>query len=147
MPCRWSPAGRRRGRAGHGRLPAGGERGRRGRAALRTAHRCRSGEAAGRGPGAAGAALAEAVALWGDRPGAEPALIAAVAPTVATRLAQVSIEAVADLADAELSLGRAEAAAARLAGLLAEHPVHERAAALPGLRGATGAARVGIRST
>ncbi|MGW6495686.1 AfsR/SARP family transcriptional regulator [Nonomuraea angiospora] len=81
-------------------------------------------------PEAAGAALAEAVALWGDRPGAEPALIAAVAPTVATRLAQVSIEAVADLADAELSLGRAEVAAARLTGLLAEHPVHERAAAL-----------------
>ncbi|MGP3965185.1 AfsR/SARP family transcriptional regulator [Nonomuraea sp. 3N208] len=79
---------------------------------------------------AAVAALAEAVALWGDDPGAEPAVIAAVAPTVATRLAQVSIEAVADLADAELSLGRAEAAAARLTGLLAEQPVHERAAAL-----------------
>ncbi|MEU6789091.1 BTAD domain-containing putative transcriptional regulator [Nonomuraea angiospora] len=81
-------------------------------------------------PEAAGVALAEAVALWGDHPGAEPAVIAAVAPTVATRLAHVSIEAVADLADAELSLGRAEAAAARLTGLLAEHPVHERAAAL-----------------
>jgi DNA-binding SARP family transcriptional activator len=81
-------------------------------------------------PEAAGAALAEAVALWGDRPGAEPAVIAAVAPTVATRLAYVSIEAVADLADAELSLGRAEVAAARLTGLLAEHTVHERAAAL-----------------
>ncbi|MER6004886.1 BTAD domain-containing putative transcriptional regulator [Nonomuraea angiospora] len=81
-------------------------------------------------PEAAGAALAEAVALWGDHPGAEPAAIAAVAPTVATRLAHVSIEAVADLADAELSLGRAEVAAARLTGLLAEHTVHERAAAL-----------------
>jgi predicted ATPase/DNA-binding SARP family transcriptional activator len=81
-------------------------------------------------PEAAGAALAEAVALWGDHPGAEPAVIAAVAPTVATRLAQVSIEAVADLADAELSLGRAEMAAARLTGLLAEQTVHERAAAL-----------------
>ncbi|SEH03618.1 Predicted ATPase [Nonomuraea solani] len=81
-------------------------------------------------PEAAAAALTEAVALWGDHPGAEPALIAAVAPTVATRLAQVSIEAVADLADAELSLGRAEAAAARLTGLLAGRPVHERAAAL-----------------
>ncbi|MET9251453.1 BTAD domain-containing putative transcriptional regulator [Nonomuraea sp. NPDC003709] len=81
-------------------------------------------------PEAAGAALAEAVALWGDHPGAEPAVIAAVAPTVATRLAHVSIEAVADLADAELSLGRAEVAAARLTGLLAEHTVHERAAAL-----------------
>ncbi|MGW0201075.1 AfsR/SARP family transcriptional regulator [Nonomuraea sp. NPDC003201] len=81
-------------------------------------------------PEAAGAALAEAVALWGDHPGAEPAVVAAVAPTVATRLAHVSIEAVADLADAELSLGRAEVAAARLTGLLAEHTVHERAAAL-----------------
>jgi predicted ATPase/DNA-binding SARP family transcriptional activator len=81
-------------------------------------------------PEAAGAALAEAVALWGDHPGAEPAVIAAVAPTVATRLAHVSIEAVADLADAELSLGQAEVAAARLTGLLAEHTVHERAAAL-----------------
>ncbi|MEU4517210.1 BTAD domain-containing putative transcriptional regulator [Amycolatopsis sp. NPDC024027] len=74
---------------------------------------------------AASAALAEAVALWG-----EPALIAAVAPAVATRLARLSIEAVADLAEAELSLGRAEPAAARLTGLLAEHPAHERAAAL-----------------
>ncbi|MEV6980623.1 BTAD domain-containing putative transcriptional regulator [Sphaerisporangium sp. NPDC051017] len=81
-------------------------------------------------PEAAGAALAEAVALWGDHPGAEPAVIAAVAPTVATRLAHVSIEAVADLADAELSLGRAEVAAARLTGVLAEHTVHERVAAL-----------------
>jgi predicted ATPase/DNA-binding SARP family transcriptional activator len=81
-------------------------------------------------PKAAGDALAEAVALWGNHPGAEPAVIAAVAPTIATRLAQLSIEAVADLADAELSLGQAEVAAARLTGLLAEHPVHERAAAL-----------------
>ncbi|MFG6202682.1 ATP-binding protein, partial [Nonomuraea sp. JJY05] len=48
----------------------------------------------------------------------------------ATRLAHASVEAVADLADAELSLGRADAAAARLTALLAEHPVHERAAAL-----------------
>ncbi|QKV78185.1 BTAD domain-containing putative transcriptional regulator [Amycolatopsis sp. Hca4] len=74
---------------------------------------------------AAGTALAEAVALWG-----EPALIAAVAPAVATRLAGLSVEAVTDLADAELALGRAEPAAARLTGLLAEHPAHERAAAL-----------------
>ncbi|NUP00382.1 MAG: AfsR/SARP family transcriptional regulator, partial [Nonomuraea sp.] len=81
-------------------------------------------------PEGAGAALTEAVALWGDRPGAEPAVIAAVAPTVATRLAQVSTEAVADLAEAELSLGRADASAARLTGLLADHPAHERAAAL-----------------
>lgn len=81
-------------------------------------------------PDAASTALAEAVALWGDHPGAEPPVITAVAPTVATRLARVSIEAVADLAEAELSLGRAEAAAARLSGLLAEQTVHERAAAL-----------------
>ena len=81
-------------------------------------------------PEAADAALADAVALWGERPGVEPAVVAAVAPTVATRLAQVSIEAVADLAEAELSLGRVEAAAARLTGLLAEQTVHERAAAL-----------------
>jgi len=81
-------------------------------------------------PEAAGEALAQAMALWGDNPGAEPAVIAAVAPTVATRLAHLSVEAVADLAEAELSLGRAGAAAARLSGLLAEQPVHERAAAL-----------------
>ncbi|AQW55327.1 AfsR/SARP family transcriptional regulator [Streptomyces violaceusniger] len=81
-------------------------------------------------PEAAVAALSKAVALWGDHPGAEPAVIAAVAPTVATRLARVSIEAVTDLADAELSLGRAELAAARLTGLLAERTVDERAAAL-----------------
>ena len=81
-------------------------------------------------PEAAVGALVEALALWGDRPGAEPAVIAAVAPAVATRLARLSIEAVADLADAELSLGRTETAAARLTGLLAEEAVHERAAAL-----------------
>ncbi|MFI0424444.1 AfsR/SARP family transcriptional regulator [Spongiactinospora sp. 9N601] len=87
--------------------------------------RLRAGE-----PEVAGAMLAEAVALWGDQPGAEPAVIAAVAPAVATRLAQASIEAVAGLAEAELALGRAETAAARLTGLLAEHTAHERAAAL-----------------
>ncbi|WP_439378900.1 AfsR/SARP family transcriptional regulator [Amycolatopsis lexingtonensis] len=79
---------------------------------------------------AARAALTEAVALWGEPAGAEPVVIAAVAPTVATRLARVSIEVVADLAGAELSLGHAEVAAARLTGLLAEHPAHERAAGL-----------------
>ncbi|MEV6159848.1 BTAD domain-containing putative transcriptional regulator [Nonomuraea sp. NPDC052129] len=81
-------------------------------------------------PNGAAAVLGEAVTLWGDRPGAEPAVVAAVAPTVATWLVHASVEAVADLADAELSLGRADAAAARLTALLAEHPVHERAAAL-----------------
>ncbi|MGI5156900.1 BTAD domain-containing putative transcriptional regulator [Microbispora sp. CA-102843] len=81
-------------------------------------------------PIAAAAVLGEAVALWGDRPGAEPAVVAAVAPAAATRLAHASVEAVADLAVAELSLGRAGEAAARLTALLAEHPVDERAAAL-----------------
>jgi predicted ATPase/DNA-binding SARP family transcriptional activator len=81
-------------------------------------------------PNAAAARLGEAVALWGDHFGAEPSVVAAVAPAAATRLAHTSVEAVADLADAELSLGRADAAAARLTALLAEQPVHERAAAL-----------------
>ncbi|MDX2933617.1 AfsR/SARP family transcriptional regulator [Streptomyces ipomoeae] len=81
-------------------------------------------------PHAAAAVLGEAVALWDDRPGAEPTAVAAVAPAAATRLAHASVEAVADLADAELSLGRADTAAARLTALLAEHPVHERAATL-----------------
>ncbi|MER5428860.1 BTAD domain-containing putative transcriptional regulator [Streptomyces sp. NPDC002588] len=81
-------------------------------------------------PHAAAAVLGEAVALWGDHPGAEPTAVAAVAPAAATRLAHASAEAVADLADAELSLNRADAAAARLTALLAEHPLHERAAAL-----------------
>ncbi|MGW3009957.1 BTAD domain-containing putative transcriptional regulator [Streptomyces sp. NPDC001219] len=81
-------------------------------------------------PHAAAAVLGEAVALWGDRPGAGPTVVAAVAPAVATRLAHASTEAVADLAEAELARGHADAAAARLAALLAEYPVHERAAAL-----------------
>ncbi|GAA2100896.1 BTAD domain-containing putative transcriptional regulator [Streptomyces albiaxialis] len=81
-------------------------------------------------PDAAATALGEAVALWGDRPGAEPPAVAAVAPAAATRLARTSVEAVTDLAAAELALGRAESAATRLDALLAEHPLHERAAAL-----------------
>lgn len=81
-------------------------------------------------PQGAAAVLGEAVALWGDRPGAEPTVVAAVAPAAATRLAQTSVEAVADLAAAELSLGRADTAADRLTALLAEHRLHERAAAL-----------------
>lgn len=79
---------------------------------------------------AAVAELGEAVRLWGDRPGTDPSVIAAVAPAVATRLAHASVEAVIDLAEAELSLGRAAAAADRLTALLAEQTVHERAAAL-----------------
>ncbi|MFI7132013.1 BTAD domain-containing putative transcriptional regulator [Nonomuraea sp. NPDC050153] len=81
-------------------------------------------------PTAAAALLGEAVTLWGDRPGTEPTAVAAVAPAAATRLAHASVEAVADLAAAELSLGRADAAATRLTALLAEHPAHEHAAAL-----------------
>ncbi|MEU6782120.1 BTAD domain-containing putative transcriptional regulator [Nonomuraea angiospora] len=57
-------------------------------------------------PEAAAAVLGEAVALWGDRPGAEPTVVAAVAPAAATRLAHVSVEAVADLADAATAYGK-----------------------------------------
>lgn len=74
--------------------------------------------------------LDEAVALWGDQPGTEPAVVAAVAPAAATRLAGAAVEAVADLAEAELALGRAPEAAGRLLAVLAGQPVHERAAAL-----------------
>ncbi|MGX6604955.1 BTAD domain-containing putative transcriptional regulator [Micromonosporaceae bacterium Da 78-11] len=81
-------------------------------------------------PRSAAALVGEAVALWGDRAGAEPVAVAAVSPAVASRLAAASVEAVADLADAELALGRYVAAATRLTVLLAEHPVHERVAAL-----------------
>ncbi|MET0134298.1 MAG: BTAD domain-containing putative transcriptional regulator, partial [Kibdelosporangium sp.] len=81
-------------------------------------------------PASAGAALAEALALWGDRPGIEPAVVAAVAPPTAVRLARASIDATIDLADAELALGQAETAEARLTGLAHEQEIHERAAAL-----------------
>ncbi|GAA2692271.1 BTAD domain-containing putative transcriptional regulator [Actinoplanes palleronii] len=100
--------------------------------ALRFEHLAAAGRDRLRGadPAASVDALGAAVALWGADPGAEPSAVAAVAPAAATRLAAVSVEAVADLADAELSLGHAEAAAARLTTLLVERPVHERAAAL-----------------
>jgi len=81
-------------------------------------------------PTTAAAVLDEAVALWGEHPGVEPAVVAAVAPAAATRLAHASVEAVADLADAELAVGRPDTAATRLTALLADHPLHERAAAL-----------------
>jgi predicted ATPase/DNA-binding SARP family transcriptional activator len=77
---------------------------------------------------AAAVLLSEALALWGDQPGAEPAAVASVAPAAATQLAHTSVEAVVDLAAAELSLGRAEAATDRLTSLLAEQPVNERLA-------------------
>ncbi|MFF2807002.1 BTAD domain-containing putative transcriptional regulator [Streptomyces sp. NPDC058000] len=100
--------------------------------ALRFEHLARDGRAHLRAgdPHAAAAVLGEAVALWGHRPGTEPAAITAVAPTIATRLTHTSIEAVTDLADAELTRGHADTATAHLTALLAEHPVHERAAAL-----------------
>ena len=79
---------------------------------------------AGDAPGAA-ALLGEAVALWG-----EPEVISSVAPAAATRLSQSAVEAVADLAEAELALRRAADAAERLTSLLASQPTHERAAAL-----------------
>ncbi|MFF2039149.1 BTAD domain-containing putative transcriptional regulator [Kitasatospora sp. NPDC058170] len=78
----------------------------------------------------AAALLGEAVALWVEQPGAEPATVVAVEPAAATRLAHSSVEATADLADAELALGNAGQAADRLTGLLSQHPVHERAVAL-----------------
>ena len=81
-------------------------------------------------PAAAAKLLGAAVAFWGGHLGAEPASIAAVAPSVATRLARASVEAGADLAEADLALERPAAAAARLTALLAEQPVHERVAAL-----------------
>ncbi|WP_433428756.1 BTAD domain-containing putative transcriptional regulator [Nonomuraea sp. CA-141351] len=76
-------------------------------------------------PREAAGLLGEAVALWG-----EPSVIAAVAPAVATRLACTAVEAGADLAEAELALGRADDAVTRLSALLAEHPADERVAAL-----------------
>ncbi|MGN9781737.1 AfsR/SARP family transcriptional regulator [Nonomuraea sp. ZG12] len=60
----------------------------------------------------------------------ESSVIAAVAPAVATRLARTAVEACADLAEAELALGRADDAATRLTALLAEHPADERLAGL-----------------
>jgi predicted ATPase/DNA-binding SARP family transcriptional activator len=79
---------------------------------------------------AAAELLGAAVALWGDELGAEPAVIAEVMPAVATRLARSAVEAAADLAEAELTLGLAAAAADRLTGLRTAHPAHERLAAL-----------------
>ncbi|GAA1065809.1 MULTISPECIES: BTAD domain-containing putative transcriptional regulator [Streptomyces violaceusniger group] len=81
-------------------------------------------------PRAAVDVLGAAVTLPGLRPGAEPALLAAVAPAVAAGLAHASVDAVTDLAEAEIAVGHAGAAAARLTALLAGQPVHERAVAL-----------------
>ncbi len=81
-------------------------------------------------PAAGAALLSEAAELWGADDTREPAVLAAVAPAVATRLAQEAAEARADLGAAELAAGRGAAAAGRLTALLAAHPTHERAAAL-----------------
>ncbi|GGK77914.1 AfsR/SARP family transcriptional regulator [Mangrovihabitans endophyticus] len=80
--------------------------------------------------GEAAELLGEAVDLWDGPAGAEPPAVAAVAPAAAVRLARSRVEADTDLAEAELALGRPDAAAARLTALLAEQPLHERAAAL-----------------
>ncbi|BFU44695.1 ATP-binding protein [Krasilnikovia sp. MM14-A1004] len=84
--------------------------------------RLRAGE-----PEAATALLTQAVALWRGPVAAEAA---AVAPGVATRLTGDGTETAADLAEADLALGRHAEACARLTALLAEEPVHERVAAL-----------------
>ena len=76
-------------------------------------------------PRAAAVLLGEAAELWG-----EPDAILAVAPGTAARLRHLAVEAGADLAEAELTLGRAEDAAERLDTLLAAQPAHERVAAL-----------------
>ncbi|MDH6546380.1 BTAD domain-containing putative transcriptional regulator [Streptomyces sp. SAI-041] len=76
------------------------------------------------------ARLREAITLWSGPLGAPPGVVAAVEPAAATRLAHASLDAVADLAEAELSLGAAVPAADRLNGLLSEQPLHERALAL-----------------
>ncbi|MFC7528444.1 BTAD domain-containing putative transcriptional regulator [Actinoplanes sp. GCM10030250] len=78
-------------------------------------------------PAGAVSLLAEAAAL---KPGPVAPELAQVAPAHATRLAQAVVEATADLAEAELALGHAEQATARLAGPVAEHPLNERLAAL-----------------
>ncbi|MEV6306595.1 BTAD domain-containing putative transcriptional regulator [Actinoplanes sp. NPDC051861] len=65
---------------------------------------------------------------------AEELVAGPVAPEVAggqaTRIAQVVVEATADLAEAEIALGYAERATARLTGPVAEHPLNERLAGL-----------------
>ncbi|MEU4558730.1 BTAD domain-containing putative transcriptional regulator [Actinoplanes sp. NPDC023936] len=78
-------------------------------------------------PAAAAATLGEAAALVRGPFAPE---LAEVAPAQATRLAGVVVAATADLAEAEIALGRPERAATRLAGPVAEHPLDERLAAL-----------------
>jgi predicted ATPase/DNA-binding SARP family transcriptional activator len=67
--------------------------------------------------------LAQAVALC---PGPVVPEVAAVAPAVGVRLAHARIGAAADLAEADLLLGRYAEVSARLPALLAEYPLDER---------------------
>nr|WP_277349691.1 BTAD domain-containing putative transcriptional regulator [Planosporangium thailandense] len=78
-------------------------------------------------PAAASDLIARAIALWREPVAAE---VAAVAPAAAVRLAHLRVEAAADLAEADLLLGRAAEVAARLPALLAEQPRNERLAGL-----------------
>ncbi|WP_213456888.1 BTAD domain-containing putative transcriptional regulator [Rhizomonospora bruguierae] len=78
-------------------------------------------------PGTASTVLAEAMALWRGPVAAE---LAAVAPAAAVRLAHARIGAAADLAEADLLLGRHAEVAGRLPALLAEEPLDERLAGL-----------------
>ncbi|MDI6097342.1 BTAD domain-containing putative transcriptional regulator [Actinoplanes sp. NEAU-A12] len=78
-------------------------------------------------PAGAAGPLGEAAGLVRGPVAAE---LAEIAPAYATRLTQTVVQAAADLAEAELAMGEPGQAAARLTGLLAEHPVDERLAAL-----------------
>jgi predicted ATPase/DNA-binding SARP family transcriptional activator len=78
-------------------------------------------------PAGAAGPLGEAAALVRGPIAAE---LRGAAPGYATRLDQAIVETGADLAEADLALGHAERAAARLTGLVAEHPLNERLAAL-----------------
>jgi len=80
--------------------------------------RLRAGEAE-----AARELLGQAVALAKDPVAPE---VAAVAPAVGVRLAHGRTEASADLAEADLMLGRYAEVGAQLPALLAEHPLDER---------------------
>jgi len=80
--------------------------------------RLRAGEAE-----AARELLGQAVALCSGPVAPE---VAAVAPAVGVRLAHARTEACADLAAADLLLGRYAEVSARLPALLAEHPLDER---------------------
>ncbi|MBB2941026.1 putative ATPase/DNA-binding SARP family transcriptional activator [Actinoplanes lutulentus] len=78
-------------------------------------------------PAGAAVALGEAIALLRGPIAPE---LAEVVPAQATRIARTIVDTTADLAEAEIALGHAERAGARLTALLAEHPLDERLAAL-----------------